>query len=64
LDNKISAEIALVGNINTGEILYSRNTNIHTLPASIGKLIAAMVIIDNLNMDDTITITKDMLNPN
>ena len=63
-DGQISAEVALVGNINTGEILYSRNANVHTLPASIGKLIAAMVIIDNLNMNDTITITQDMLNPN
>lgn len=62
--DSVNAEIALVGNIKTGKAIYSRNADLHTFPASIGKLIAALVVVDKMNMEDIITVRKDMVNPN
>jgi D-alanyl-D-alanine carboxypeptidase len=44
--------------------MYSRNADLHTFPASIGKLIAALVVIDKMNMEDIITVKGNMVNPN
>ncbi len=62
--DSVNAEFVIVGNIATGQVLYSRNADMHTLPASIGKLVAALVVFDKMDLDSTITITKDMINPN
>jgi len=61
--NSVKAEIALVGNLNTGQVMYARNADLHTLPASIGKLIAALVVLDKMNQNDVITINSNMINP-
>jgi len=49
--------------MSTGEVLYSRNPDMHTLTASIGKLIAAIAVFDHMDMDSVVTITKSMVNP-
>jgi len=61
--NSVKAEIALVGNLNTGQVMYSRNADLHTLPASIGKLVAAIVVLDKIDLNSVITIDSNMINP-
>ena len=53
----VTARAALVMDANTGEVLYSKNSNTALPIASITKLMTAVVIADaRLNMDETITL--------
>ncbi len=61
---KIEAPIVLIGNLKTNQIIYSKNATLHTFPASIGKLIAALVVLDKMDLDGVITIDESMLNKN
>lgn len=55
----ISARAALVMDANTGEVLYSKNSNTALPMASITKLMTAVVISDaNLNMSEKITLQQ------
>jgi D-alanyl-D-alanine carboxypeptidase (penicillin-binding protein 5/6) len=43
----------------TGRILYAKNPNLRLPPASTTKLMTAMVVMDNTNFTDTITISRN-----
>lgn len=55
---KISAVSYLVGEINTGKILLKKNENIHFFPASLSKLMTAILTLDNMDLDEVITISE------
>ena len=45
----------------TGAVLYSKNPDEKLYPASITKIMTALLAVENLNLSDTITITGEML---
>jgi len=57
LTETIDASAYLVGMINTNQILLSRNQDLHFYPASLSKLMTAVVVLDNLSLDDKIIIS-------
>jgi len=59
-DVVLSAESALVWDIDTGDILYELNTNDRRPIASLNKLLSVLVIRDNLALDKTIEIPKEV----
>lgn len=40
----------------SGEILYSQNADVQYEPASITKVMTAIVVLENTNLDDKVTI--------
>jgi D-alanyl-D-alanine carboxypeptidase len=50
---ELKAQAALVGEIATGKILYEKNPRLHIFPASLVKLMSAMIVLDNLDIDKT-----------
>lgn len=44
----------------TGAILYSKNPDEKLYPASITKILTGLLAVENLNLSDTITITREM----
>ena len=54
----IKAISFLVGDLKNNKIILSKNENIHLYPASISKLILAMVVIDNLSLEKEIKISS------
>ena len=44
----------------TGAILYSNNPDEKLYPASITKILTGLLAVENLNLSDTITITREM----
>lgn len=52
-------EAAIVMEVGTGEILYGKNIDDQHYPASITKVLTALVALENGKMDDKITFTHD-----
>lgn len=53
----ISAVSYLVGEINSGKLLAKKNGNLHLFPASLSKLMAAVIVLENFSLDEEIIIS-------
>jgi len=52
----IKAEAGLLLDLTTGEVLYSKNGDTPLYPASLTKIMTAILVIEDLNLEDTVTI--------
>ena len=57
----ISAEAAILIDTKTGIVLYEKNANEKKYPASTTKILTSIIIIENCNINDSITITKSAI---
>lgn len=56
---EVKSEAAVLLSLDTGDILYSKNIDQKRYPASITKIMTAIVLMDNCkDLDDTVTVTK------
>lgn len=55
----IGAEGAVLMDADTGEILYSKNQNEQLYPASITKIMTALLAYENLKLDDKVTFSQN-----
>lgn len=56
-----NAKAALVYNMDTNQIIYSKNINEKVYPASITKIMTAALLLENIkDYEDTVTISKDL----
>ena len=55
---QVSAQGAVVYNVNTGEFIYEKNGDTQFYPASITKIMTALLTLENANMDDTVVFSK------
>ncbi|MGC8651296.1 MAG: D-alanyl-D-alanine carboxypeptidase family protein [Minisyncoccia bacterium] len=58
LSAPIDATAYLVGDLSNGKILLARNQDFHLFPASLSKLMTAVIIMDNFSLNEPITITN------
>lgn len=56
--DEISSKAAIVMEASTGRVLYGKNPNLRLPPASTTKLMTAMVVLDRLDINDTVTISE------
>lgn len=56
---KIYSEAGIVMDINSGAILYAKNIDDQHYPASITKVMTALVALENYEMDELVTFTWD-----
>lgn len=56
---EISAESAILMDANTGVILYAKNIHERCYPASTTKLITCLLAMQNGNLDDMVTFSRD-----
>ena len=54
----ISAQTAVVIELNTGKVLYSKNAQQKVYPASTTKILTALIALEECNLDDIVTITE------
>lgn len=52
----IKAEAGLLMDLTTGEILYSKNPDKAMYPASLTKVLTAVIVLEDLNLDDVVVI--------
>ena len=55
---QISSEGAVLMDADTGELLYSKNSETKYYPASITKLMTALLVAERTNLSDTVTFSK------
>lgn len=55
----VPAEAAEVMDIDTGTVLYQKNADIQEHPASITKLLTALVAVENCSLDEMVTFSKE-----
>lgn len=55
----IGAQSAVVMDVNTGTILYSKNPHDELFPASTTKLLTGLLVIENTTMDEIVTFSSD-----
>lgn len=54
----VSSEGAVLLNANTGEVLFEKNGTTRFYPASITKLMTALLTVENCRLSDTVTFSK------
>ncbi|MGL4522146.1 MAG: hypothetical protein ACRCWQ_06325, partial [Bacilli bacterium] len=57
--DEIFAAYAVSMNAETGEILFEKDAQMQAFPASITKVMTALLLVENLTEEDEITITKE-----
>lgn len=60
-DDVIRATSALIFDVTNNKVLFSKDAFKEMYPASITKLLTVLLVLENCNLEDTVTITSDML---
>lgn len=55
---KLKAKSAILVDAGTGEVLYEKNPDQKLAPASMTKMMTAILVVENLDMDDIVTVSK------
>ncbi len=58
-DTGIESEAGIVMDADSGAVLFGQNIHVQKAPASITKILTALVVIENSNLDDTVTFSHD-----
>lgn len=58
----IGAESAIVMEVDTGAVLYSKNIDESLFPASITKMMTALLVMDNCSLSDVVTFSDTAIN--
>ena len=58
-DTGIMAEAGIVMDADSGAVLFGQNIHVQKAPASITKILTALVVIENSSLDDTVTFSHD-----
>lgn len=57
----VNAESAILVEVSTGRIIYEKNSTKQMFPASTTKMITAILVIENCDLQDTVTISETAL---
>ena len=57
----ITAPNLLLANTDSGKILYERNANEKIYPASVTKLMTAILVVENCKMNDIVTVSQNAI---
>ena len=55
----ILSEGAILMDADSGAVLYGKNIHEHYYPASITKILTALIVVENCNLDDIVTFSKN-----
>ncbi len=58
-DTGIQSEAGIVMDMDSGAVIFAQNIHEQMIPASITKLLTALVVIENSTMDDMVTFSHD-----
>lgn len=61
---EITCPSAVVMEVNTGTVLYAKNSHEQLYPASITKIMTALLAIENCRLDETVVFSKDAVYKN
>ena len=59
LDTGCPSEAGIVMDLDSGAVLFAQNIHVQEYPASITKLLTALVVVENTSMDEQVTFSHD-----
>ena len=59
LDTGCQSEAGIVMDLDSGAVLFAQNIHVQEYPASITKLLTALVVVENNSMDEQVTFSHD-----
>jgi len=59
LDPGCQSEAGIVMDLDSGAVLFAQNIHVQEYPASITKLLTALVVVENTSMDEQVTFSHD-----
>ncbi len=59
LDTVCQSEAGIVMDLDSGAVLFPQNIHVQEYPASITKLLTALVVVENASMDEQVTFSHD-----
>ena len=59
---EINSPVGILVEESTGKILYEKNANQKMYPASTTKILTALLVLENGNLNDTVTVSKEAVN--
>jgi D-alanyl-D-alanine carboxypeptidase (penicillin-binding protein 5/6) len=59
---KVTAKSAILIDVKTGDVLYEKKADVERAPASCTKIMTALLAIENLGLDDILTVTEESCN--
>ena len=59
LDTGCQSEAGIVMELDSGAVLFAQNIHVQEYPASITKLLTALVVVENASMDEQVTFSHD-----
>ena len=57
-DFSVNAKASIIVEENSGKIIYEENSNIQNYPASVTKILTAILTLENCKLTDTVTVSK------
>ncbi|MDD6262388.1 MAG: D-alanyl-D-alanine carboxypeptidase [Clostridiales bacterium] len=60
-DFSVSCRSAILVDVNTGQVIYEQNADSKQYPASITKLMTALLVYENADFNDVVTVTESAL---
>lgn len=57
-DFSINAKAGLIVETNTGKIIFEKDANKINYPASVTKILTAIIVIENCNLEDSVVVSK------
>ena len=61
-DTGIEAEAGAVMDVDTGTMLFGQNSHVEYYPASITKILTALVVLEHADLTDTVTYSDKAMN--
>ena len=58
-DTGVQSEAGIVMDVDSGTVLFGQNLHEQKAPASITKVLTALVVVENSDLEDTITFSHD-----
>ena len=58
-DTGVQSEAGIVVDMDSGTVLFGQNIHVQEIPASITKILTALVVIENSDLDDAVTFSYD-----
>ena len=57
----VNAKAAIIVESNTGKVIYEKGANNKNYPASVTKILTAIIVIENCKMDDVATVSREAI---
>ena len=58
---EIDAKASLIVEVNTGKIIYEDNAKVKNYPASVTKILTAILVLENCKLDDIVTVSESAI---